>query len=309
MNNYYKPSGRFSPVSLIYFLLLSLSALPVLGLIYTYCIWYIPFIYINFFIAAGFGFVVGLIINIVVIGKGKVRNVTLSLILGLLGGFIALYFHWAVWVDLVINAGESYGNSQVGVTVSNIKILQVFFLAADPGTLFGMIKEINEFGTWGIRGATVSGTFLSVIWIIELIIIVGIATIITFPRSKKPFCEMGNNWFDETVLPAFNFIEDKAKMIAELEKANNNFLDNLVGVTNLEQDHSVFTLYTSRHNENYLSIENKKAKEDDKGKLSFDTDEFLEYISINTSLKAILLGKSASSGADVVLQEELPESP
>jgi len=169
---YYKPSGKFAISSLLYFFILSIIAFPILGLIYAYCIWYIPFFYINFLIAAGFGFIVGLLVNTIVIGKGKVRNTPLALLFGLLSGFIALYFHWAVWVDLVINAGESYGNSRIGVTVSNIKILQVFELALQPNVLFEIIGEIHKTGTWGIKGSTVSGTPLTIIWIIEILIVV-----------------------------------------------------------------------------------------------------------------------------------------
>ena len=79
---------------------------------------------------------------------------------------MALYFHWAVWTDLVINAGESYGNSRIGVSVSNIKIVQVFSLIIQPETLFDLINEINFYGTWGVRSNTVNGTFLLTIWII-----------------------------------------------------------------------------------------------------------------------------------------------
>lgn len=91
MATYYKPSGNFSPISIGYLAALALTAFPILGLIYAYAIWYIPFIYINFIIAAGFGFGIGLLINTFVIGKGKVRNVMLSILFGLLGGFISLY--------------------------------------------------------------------------------------------------------------------------------------------------------------------------------------------------------------------------
>jgi hypothetical protein len=291
MANYYKPSGKFSLLSLIYFILISLTALPLLGLLYAYCIWYIPLIYVNFLIAAGFGLAVGTIISKVVIGTGKVRNVTLSLLLGLLGGLIVLYFHWAVWVDLVINAGESYGSSKAGITVSNIKILQVFSLASDPGTLLHWIKEINKTGTWGIRSTTVSGTFLSVIWIIEFLIVAGIASIVPMLASKNPYCEIGDKWFEEKKLPAFSYIESKEKMIADLEKTSNNSFDDLVKVENIEQSHSIFTLYTSQNSENYLSIENKTAKTDSKGKIDFDNDEVVEYISINNQLCKILLEK------------------
>ncbi len=291
MTHYYKPSGKFSPVSLLYFILVSLIAFPILGLVYAYCIWYIPFIYINFIIAAVFGLAIGSSISMGVIKFGKVRNTTLSFLLGLTGGFIALYFHWAVWADLVINAGESYGSSKIGITVSNINIFQVFSLAADPAELFKLIKEINKVGTWSIKTTTVSGTFLSIIWMIELVIITGVSSFISMLASKKPYCELNNNWFKEKILPAFSYIEDKGKMISDLEKSDNTSFENVIKVENKEQSHSIFTLYTSQNAENYLSIENKTAKTDSKGKIDFDNDEFIEYISINNLLSETLLKK------------------
>ena len=160
MTQFYKPSGKFSPSFILFFLLVSLIAFPLLGLIYAYCIWYIPFIYINFFITLGFGFLVALCVNKVVIRKGKVRNPFLALFIGFFAGIVALYFHWSVWIDLVINAAESYGSDRIGVTVSNIEFLQVFSLIFQPSTVFEYIGMVNEFGTWGIRGSTVSGVFL-----------------------------------------------------------------------------------------------------------------------------------------------------
>ncbi len=291
MNTYYKPSGKFSASSFLYFLLTSIIAFPILGLIYAYCIWYIPFFYINFLIAAAFGFIVGLIINSIVIGKGKVRNVPLAFIFGLLGGLIALYFHWAVWVDLVINAGESYGNSRIGVTVSNIEILQVFNLALQPEVLFEIIGEINKTGTWGIKGSTVSGTPLTIIWIIELLIIVVVTLLTSYFKAKEPFCEKDNTWFKETELGTFDYFENTSLIIKELETGNASQIESLNKIKDASIDHSILTLYTSNHKDSYLSIENKKAKTDKDGKLDFDDDAFLNHISINETLKDTLLNK------------------
>ena len=289
MANYYKPSGKFSPVSFIYFTIFSLIILPLLGLIYAYCIWYIPFPYINFLITAGFGFLIGLLISVFVIGKGKVRNPLIALALGFFGGLIGLYFQWAVWVDLVINAGESYGNSRIGVTVSNIKILDVFALALDPVTLFKLIGEINQYGTWGIRDLTPSGTFLYVIWGIEFLVVVVIAAFLPRVKAKQPFCEKNNEWFEEKELQPFNYITGGAKMKIALEKGDNTVFDSITKANSTEADHSIFTLYTSKHNENYLTIENKKAKTDSKGKTTIESNEIVEYISINSTLKEVLI--------------------
>ena len=149
MATYYKPSGQFSPISFFYFLLTCLIVLPILGLIYSYAIWYIPIPYINFFITAGFGFAVGIIVTKLAVRLGKVRNTGLALAFGFIGSLVALYFSWAVWVDLVLNIGDTLGSEDIGVAVSNVKFMQVVNLVLQPGTLFSLIGEIKEIGVWG----------------------------------------------------------------------------------------------------------------------------------------------------------------
>lgn len=292
MDKYYKPSGRFSLIFILYFLLVSITAFPILGLIYAYCIWYIPFVYINFFITMGFGFLVGFIIAVFVIKKGKVRNPLLGLFIGLLGAFLALYIHWAIWIDLVINAGKSYGSNRIGVTVSNIQFLQVFSLIFQPDVVFKYIIQVNEYGTWGIRGATVSGAFLWLIWAIELVIVVAISGFVTYLDAKKPFSESTNSWYDEIILPAFGFIENKQQIIADILTGNSDNLELLSkDVDSKKDNHSIFTLYKSKSGTSYLSIENKTSKLDNKDNITFDTDQVVEYIAVNAQLSKILLDK------------------
>lgn len=292
MTQYYKPSGKFSPSFILFFLLVSLIAFPLLGLIYAYCIWYIPFIYINFFITLGFGFLVALCVNKVVIRKGKVRNPILALFIGFFAGIVALYFHWSVWIDLVINAGESYGSERIGVTVSNIEFLQVFSLIFQPSMVFEYIGMVNEFGTWGIRGATVSGAFLWVIWAIEFVIVVGVSSFLPYLESKKPFSESTNSWYEEITLPALSFIENKEQLIADITSNNHSGFDFLNKEVNKESDsHSIFTLYKSKSGKNYLTIDNKTSSFDSKGKVEFKSDEFVEYILIDGQLSKILSEK------------------
>ena len=286
MSKYYIPTGKISPTSFIYFGLASFILLPILALLYTYLVWYIPFIYINFFITAGFGFGAGIMISYFSIKLGKVRNPKVAAILGLLGGLIALYFSWVIWVDLVFNIGESYGTDRIGITTSNVKFKELLELAFQPGFLFDTILEINKVGTWGIRTATVSGTLLFVFWFIEALIILVIATILPYFSSKKPFCEFNNEWFKEIKLPSFNFIEDTQSIISSLESNDRNSFDTIESESNSEnKSHSIFTLYSSQKGESYLSIENKLASINDKGEVDFDNDEFIEYIEISTELK------------------------
>ena len=292
MTQYYKPSGKFSSAFILYFILVSLIAFPLLGLIYAYCIWYIPFIYINLFITIGFGFLVALCVNKLVIKKGKVRNPILALVFGFFAGIIALYFHWSIWIDLVINAGESYGSERLGVTVSNIEFLQVFSLIFQPNLVFEYINSVNEFGTWGIRGATVSGLFLWIIWAIEFVIVVGISSFLPFLESKKPFSESTNSWYEEITLPAFTFVENKEQLINDITSNNHLGFDFLNKEVDTKEDsHSIFTLYKSKSGKNYLSIENKTSSLNNKGNVEFNSDQFVEYILLDGQLSKILSEK------------------
>ncbi|TCN55333.1 hypothetical protein D0809_17600 [Flavobacterium circumlabens] len=292
MEKYYKPSGKFSLIFILYLLLVSVTAFPVLGLLYAYCIWYIPFVYVNFFITLGFGFLIGFVVALIVIKKGKVRNPVLGFVIGLTAAFFALYLHWAIWIDLVINAGESYGSDRIGITVSNIEFLQVFSLIFRPDLVLEYISQVNEYGTWGIRGATASGAFLWVVWSIEFIIVIAISGFLSYLEAKKPFSESTNSWYEEMVLPAFSYIDNQQQMIADILGSNHAGFDLLSkSIDSKTDNHSIFTLYKSKSGKNYLSIDNKTSKIDDKGNITFDSDQIVEYITINSQLSKLLLDK------------------
>ena len=286
---YYKPSGKFSITAFLLLLATCITVLPLLGLAYAYAIWYMPFIYVSFLLTVAFGLAIGYVLDRIVIRFGKVRNNKIGIILGGFGSLAALYFSWAVWVDLVVNAGESYGSSRLGITVSNVKALQVIYLALNPRRLAELIRAINTVGTWSIFRIQVSGIFLMIIWLVEALVVIIIPILRINATAKKPFYEESNSWFKEKELTAFNFIEEKDKIIAALENKNYNSLHGLTKATNFEENHSVFTIYFSGNNDYYLTGKNRLAKIDDKGKISFDDDEFIEYISVNPDFGQRLL--------------------
>lgn len=290
MSKYYQPSGRFSPVSFVYLALLCLLAAPVLGLVYSYAIWYIPIIYVNFLIAAGFGIAIGMGINYAVVGVGKVRNAGIAALFGVIAGVVALYFHWAIWLDLVLNAGESYGTSRIGITVSNISILESLSLALDPAAMIELIGAVNEVGTWGFKSVPVSGLFLTVIWVVEALIILGIPVFMAFGRAQKPFCEISNSWAREKELPALEFISNEAALKAALEQGDFSFLTVIKRAEAADKEkHSLFTLYYSDAKQYYLSVTNKTPEVNDKGEVSFKDSEFIEYLSLDAPTGELLL--------------------
>lgn len=292
MPTFYTPSGKIGPLSYLYLAGACLFALPIAGLIYAYAIWYMPFIYINFLFAAGFGFVIGFLINLLVIRLGKVRNKKMAFIFCLLGILSGLYFHWVSWVDLVINAGDQVGSEDIGITVSNVDSSHLISLATNPSALFSLIGTINEFGTWGIKGAAISGTFLTIIWVIEFLIILVVALMIGTSSVSVPFCEESNQWFSHQDSAPFELVSDPDQFITAVDENNHEYLEQLKLADNFgTQHHSVFTLYSSDRGESYVSVNNKMAKVDNEGKVTFDDTWVITNLAIDKNVFNILTSK------------------
>jgi hypothetical protein len=293
MNTYYQPSGKFSVLAFLIFLLTAIIACPILGLLYAYAIWYIPIIYFNFALVLLFGFAVGVVMSYTAIKFGKVRNLTVATVLGLGGGLIAFYFHWAVWLDLVINAGDNIGTSSIGITVSNIKFLQVFALVTHPDIMLQIMGEVYKNGTWGLFGFGVSGIFLAIIWLLEATGI--LVACVIYPRimAGEPYDESSDKWMKEVTLSICNFINDPAELVRQVEAGNYSGLQALQFVANAEEHHSVLTLFHADQTDYYLSIENKLAVIDKDGKPALQGNEFMKYLSISKATGDMLLSKTA----------------
>lgn len=283
MNNYYTPSGKFSPMAFVYLLLACVLVMPILGGIYAYAVWYIPIIYLNFLVTLVFGFVISFVTKYV-ISLGKVRNFGLALAISAIIFLVAYYIHWAFWIDLVLNAGESYGNKRIGITLSNVNLSEVFTLIINPFGLFGLISEVNSVGTWGLRGFTPTGIILALFWLVELGIIAFMAVFAPASKAKEPFNELTNEWFKSEDVPLLSYIEETSAFKKEAEQGNwQELLPQITKEEDAAKNQSLFRLFRSG-NEFYLSVTNKKAEVNDKGEVKFNDDEFIQYLRINKEI-------------------------
>ncbi len=288
----YQASGKISPLAILIFLGVLLLIIPLLATLYAYAIWYIPIPYINFFITAAFGIAVGWIINFLVIKYGKVRSGKIASLFAILGAIFAIYFHWAVWVDLAYNISGSLGDEDLGVAVSNISISETIGLALSPSTLMEIMGSINENGLWGFGDTPVRGTFLTIIWIIEALIIFFLAWMGGTSQANKPFCEESNQWFGETKLAPFDISIQPQELIDSLTSGNLEAFQGLQKSVNpKESSHYDFVLYQNETNENYLTLKTQIAKADKDGKISLDETTFGENISITEELSNMLMSK------------------
>src|SRR5579862_4665134 len=90
---FYSHSGKFGVHGPLLALIAGVFVAYPLGIAYSYLIKWIPFIYLNCLITAGYGFAFGFL-TFFLLKFGKVRNGTLALLTALVVGLAALYGAW-----------------------------------------------------------------------------------------------------------------------------------------------------------------------------------------------------------------------
>lgn len=291
MATQYSPSGRYSPLSFVLFAVTMVTAIPLLATAYAYAIWYIPFVFLNFIITVFFGLGTSYAVNTLVVKPGKVRRNSLATMFSLVGSLVALYVHWAIWVDLVVNSKSTGGLSMIGIPNSSMDPGQVLGLVLSPGTLLVIIGKISQFGTWGIKGVVPSGIPLLVIWLAEAVIIVAIPLMLSKMISRKPFCEITRKWFKEEELPAYRLIEDVAAFRASLENLEVSPLEGMSRAASTESDHCIVTQYTAPRSPHcYLTVCNNKARLNEKGETEFDEELLADRVRARGISKGVVLG-------------------
>ena len=122
--------------------------------------------------------------------------------------------------------------------------------------------------------------------------VAGVSVFVNYITAKDPFCELDNNWYKQEDLPIFNYIENSDKLLVDLSISDLSVFDTFEKIENKEESHSVFTLYTApRNRDHYLTIVNKEAKINAKGKPDFDTVDIAQYLKIGSQLSSKLLAK------------------
>ncbi|NJN42909.1 MAG: hypothetical protein HC811_12430 [Flammeovirgaceae bacterium] len=271
--NQYKPSGKFSPLSILYLGIASFTIIPFFAWLYAEATIGllsvgVVFYYLNFIVTLVFGGLVGaFVMDKLVVEWGKVRNVTMATLLGLLAGVLAYYWQWVFWLQ------NRYYTEDTIVT-----------LVTYPTAVFAAIGDLLATGTMTLEKNVVNGFWLFVIWLIEAALIIFSTTFLPRLRSQKPFSEKRKKWAKEIKLAPFKYIEPEE---AEKLKAG-DFTALLSLQPGSEQDHhSTITLYDG-YDTWYVSVEDHFASEDKKGKLKFEEIKLLEYAQVDASVARYL---------------------
>ena len=283
MSPYYKPSNKMHPAGIAALLAGGVVAALVLALVYIYAVWYIPFVYVNFFLCLGFGLVLGAVLALLA-RLGKLRSPSAVGALALLVGLVAVYLEWGMYLTLVFNT-ETTGTGANADTTTSFSLRLFADIITHPTAMWGAIRQLNETGTWSLKGATPSGIFLGLIWVVEAVIIVGGAYFMAKAQATEPFSEVSNEWAtEETLAHPLTFAQDAATTRAALEAGNFQHLTPHVG-TGTEDPFARLKLHSAPndHNCRYLTLENVTTTLDKKGKASQSTSVVVQHLAISAA--------------------------
>lgn len=189
----YHHSGAVPMIGAIKALLAGALAAAVLGSVYCFSFYYVPYVYLNFVMAlavgAGSGYVVGQSAI-----HGKIRNVNAVGAIALVAALAGIYAEWGTTIYALYPAAElPQFAAQAG--------LKPFL----PQSILITMTELFARGSWGLDSkSTVHGLPLALLWVIEAAMILAAAVgIATSRMADRPFCERCQEWIDGLAPPFY----------------------------------------------------------------------------------------------------------
>jgi hypothetical protein len=206
----YEPSGVAPAGGFIAALASGVAFGAVSGPVYAFANYHSPMIYLNLFIAGGYGMLLGWFASFAVAGF-HIRNVKLAGMVGF-AAFLASYAaHWLFYLAIALLDWD--GHSTYDVTEA---ARVAFELAGRPEDAWGFIKAINAQGIWSLSGSSgrelmaPKGMLLAAIWAAEAMALAYYSIAAPMSRVAKPYSERGNRWMKPVLFPEMAaFIEDE----------------------------------------------------------------------------------------------------
>lgn len=270
MQEKYSPSGISSIQGFIITLCLGVVGAVVVPIVYIILSKLIPNIWFIAIISVLFGFAVALFIDLG-IKLGKVRSKKTAVGIGIFCGVLSYYNQWVIF-DALMYSEKGFTFNLSG---QDLKVLvnDIFYLFIHPNILFREICNINEVGSFRIKGTgTVKGALLWVIWVAEFLIIIG-STIygVVTGRVMHPFSELNDNWMEKRKTSIrIPVVTDKDNFITRLKNGDHKILENDPTLAMAENYAEVSIFESKGDSMKYLDIVNVQntGKKKDQKKVS-----------------------------------------
>ena len=289
----YKPSGRFGGIS-IALLLVGVVAAVAVSYVYHLALYWIPLIYVNFLATIGLGFLLGFV-GAFIVNVGKVRNLPLAIVIGLLLTLAALggkyYFQYEQMltdtVQVLMNDPKAIGADPA--EVRNFVRQEVSFM----DHIQARVDEGWNVGRGGGGGAPISGLFVYAIWLIEFGIVVWSATTVALGAAREPFSEKLGEWASEAevvmTLPVTN-----DEMVSQIKAATtvDQLLEIPIPQTDASDQFAVYTVNSIPGQEledAYLTVELNRLYLDKEGNQQTDVTPLVQHAILTTDQRKQLI--------------------
>src|SRR5262245_18835090 len=180
----YQHSGVVPASGAVMALAAGVLAAPVLGVVYSFTFYYIPWVYLNFLLALAFGIGTGYVVGRTA-REGKIRNVIAVGAIALASIVVGIYAEWA---------------STIYAMCPPLELPQLWadigFKSFHPLAIVLLMLDLFAEGSWGMTAnSTVHGWPLVVLWVTEagLVTATAIGTAVQ-QIANVPFCEACQKW-------------------------------------------------------------------------------------------------------------------
>ena len=286
---FYSHSGKAPILGLVLIGIAGFVITPVLGVIYGYLLYYIPFIYLNFLIVLGYVYAISFVL-VKAATYGKVRNTIMLALAGFGFGLLAEYIGWVSWLAAILG--------------SPINLIGFFF----PLEVIAFIMEIARQGAWTIFDFTPTGPLLYLVWLGEAITVIGGITYITYSSLKNtPFCEESDAWAERrSVLGTFAPLANNAQFKSTISRGGFSAFNELKPLQPGNNRFTTLELFECDRCKNFfvLNVDDVEIKTNNKGEQKTNITSVVSNLivtpSILSGLRRLIEEKMAASSAPAV---------
>ena len=281
---FYRHSGRAPILGLVLIGIAGFVVTLVLGVIYGYLLYFIPFIYLNFLIVLGYAYAISVVLSWAA-RFGKIRNILLISLAALGFGLLAEYVGWVSWLAAILG--------------SPVNLIGFFF----PLEVIGFIQEVARQGAWTVFDFTPTGALLYLVWLGEAVAVIGGITYLTYSNFKRiPFCEESDAWAEKrSILGTFAPLANNEQFKAAVSQGGFSAFNALKTLQAGQNRFTMLELFECDKCRNFfvLNVDDVEVKTDNKGK---------QDTKVKSVVSNLIVTPSIVSGLRRLIEEKTAEA-